>query len=394
MREAVVVDVVRTPFGRGRDGGALAGEHPVDLLALVLREAVQRTGIDPATVDDVIAGCVLQVGEQSGNVARSAALAAAFPDTVPGVTIDRKCGSAQQALHFAAQGIIAGAYDIVLACGVESMSTVPMRANRIGRDALGPRLHERFPQGLVNQGISAELIAARWRLSREELDGYALRSHQWAAEAERAGWLEERIVPVTRRDGRVVTRDEGIRPDTSAERLASLPPAFRDATLAQRYPEIGWVVTAGNASQITDGASATVVMAAEVAERLGLRPRAVLRGFSVVGSDPILMLTGVIPATQRLLARTGVSIADIDVFEVNEAFASVVLAWAAELNVPLDDVNVWGGAIAFGHPVGASGGRLLANLLDVLQVRGGRYGLLTMCESGGMANATLLERLG
>jgi acetyl-CoA acetyltransferase family protein len=394
MREAVIVDIVRTPFGRGRPNGALAGVHPVELLAGVLDAVVTRNGLDAGLVEDVIAGCVLQVGEQAGNIARNAALAAGFPVTLPGVTVDRKCGSSQQALHFAAQGVIAGAYDVVVAAGVESMSTVPMRANRIGRDALGPVLTARLAPGPVSQGISAELIAARWGLTRPDMDDVALTSHQRAIAAEDAGYLADQLLPVHRADdGRLVTADEGPRRDTSAAKLSELKPAFADEVAARRFPEIGWSVTAGNSSQVTDGASAALVMDRGTAERLGLRARAAVRAFSVVGDDPLLMLTGVIPATRRLLERAGLSAADVDTFEVNEAFASVVLAWAKELGVDLGRVNEWGGAIAVGHPVGASGLRLLANALGVLEHRQARLGAVVMCESGGMANATLLERL-
>jgi acetyl-CoA acyltransferase len=392
-RRAVVVDVVRSPFARGRDTGALVGVHPVDLLAGVLAALQERTGIDPGRIDDVIAGCVLPVGEQSGNVARHAVLAAGWPEEVPATTIDRKCGSAQQAVQFAAQAIVAGEQDVVVAAGVDMMSTVPMKANRLGRDELGPRLRGRYPDGMVRQGISAELIAARWGIGREECDSWSVRSHRRAAAAVEAGDLTHQIHAVTRPDGTVVDRDEGIRAESSMETLARLKPAFRDEAMAERYPEIRWVVTAGSSSQVSDGASAALVVSEDVAERWGLRPRAaVVRGV-VVGVDPVLMLHGVIPATERVLARTGLAIDDIDVAEVNEAFAPVVLAWLKETGADPERVNVHGGAIAFGHPVGASGGRLLATLLDGLEGRHGRYGLLTMCESGGMANATVLERL-
>jgi acetyl-CoA acetyltransferase family protein len=394
MREAVIVDVARTPFGRGRPGGALAGVHPVELLAGVLGAVVARNRLEACLVEDVIAGCVLQVGEQAGNIARNAALAAGFPATVPGVTIDRKCGSSQQALHFAAQGVIAGAYDIVIAAGVESMSTIPMRTNRMGRDALGPTLTSRLAPGPVSQGISAELIAARWGLARQGMDDLALASHLRAIAAEDAGYLAGQLAPVRRADGRVVTSDEGPRRDTSAAKLSALAPAFADEAIGRRFPEITWSVTAGNSSQVTDGASAALVMDRGTAGRLGLRARAVVRAFSVVGDDPLLMLTGVIPATRRLLERTGLTVADVDTFEVNEAFASVVLAWADELDVGLERVNEWGGAIAVGHPAGASGLRLLGNVLGVLEHREARLGAVVMCESGGMANATLFERLG
>ena len=391
-RRSVIVDIVRTPFGKGRPGGALSDQHPVDLLALTLAALLDRTGLDPALVDDVIAGCTLPVGEQSGNVARHALLAAGLPVSVPGVAIDRKCGSFQQAVHFAAQGVIAGAYDAVIACGVEMMSLVPMRANRLGKDDLGPRLRARYPDGLIRQGISAELIAARWNLSRDRLDEFALRSHRLASAAREQGRLGGHLIAVPRPGGGTVTDDEGIRPDTSAERLAALPPAFADQEMSRRFPEIGWRVTAGNSSPITDGAAAVLIMDADRADALGLRPRAAVAGFAVVGDDPVLMLTGIIPATRRLLERTGIRLDQIDLAEVNEAFSSVVLAWLAEFGYPAERLNVDGGAIAYGHPVGASGGRLLAACVDNLERKKGRYALMTMCESGGMANATLLER--
>ena len=388
MGRAFIVDVVRTPFAKGREGGALSAVHPVDLLARTLKGLVARTGVDPGAVDDVIAGCVIQVGEQAANIGRQAWLAAGFPETVPAVTIDRKCGSAQQAMDFAAQGVMAGAYDLAVACGVEMMSRVPMRSNRLGKDNLGPMLRRRYPAGLVHQGISAELIAARWALAREELDAYALRSHRRAAAAEDRGLFARDILPI---DG--ASTDEGIRRTTSAEKLAALEPAFVDAETAARFPEIGWVVTAGNASQVTDGASAMLIASEEAAQRLKRPPRAAITHFAVSGDDPLYMLTGIIPATEKLLARSGRTLADLDCFEVNEAFASVVLAWTKALGADLDRVNVNGGAIAFGHPVGASGGRLTANLIGSLEETGGRLGLQTMCESGGMANATLIERL-
>ena len=389
MRRALIVDVVRTPFAKGRADGALSAVHPVDLLAHTLKGLIARTGIDPGAVDDVITGCVIQVGEQAANIGRQAWLAAGFPETVPAVTIDRKCGSAQQAMDFAAQGVMAGAYDLVVASGVEMMSRVPMGSNRRGKDHLGPMLRRRYTEGLVHQGISAELIAARWGLARADLDAYALRSHRRAAAAEDRGVFARDILPI---DG--ASTDEGIRRTTSAEKLAALKPAFVDAGTAERFPEIGWVVTAGNSSQVSDGASALLIASEEAAQRLDLTPRAAITHFAVAGDDPVLMLTGIIPATEKLLARSGRTLDEIDRFEVNEAFASVVLAWAETLGADLDRLNVNGGAIAFGHPVGASGGRLTANLIGSLEESGGRLGLQTMCESGGMANATLIERLG
>ncbi|MEX2482747.1 MAG: thiolase family protein [Gammaproteobacteria bacterium] len=394
-RRAVIVDIVRSPFGRGRETGALAGLHPVDLYAHVISALVERTGIDPALIEDVITGCVIQVAEQSGNIGRQAALAAGLPESVPAVTLDRKCGSAQQAMDFAAQGVIAGAYDMVIAGGVEMMSLVPMRINRMGKDNEGERFHARYPEGLVRQGISAELIAARWGLDREALDRFSLRSHQRAG-ADRDGAARD-IVPVdvTGADGRTrtVSTDEGVRADSTLEKLLSLKAAFEDADLAKRFPEIHWSVTAGNASQVTDGASAMLIVEAQTAARLGLTPRAAVTHFAVAGDDPVMMLTAIIPATRKLLARAGLELAAIDAYEVNEAFASVPLAWAKELGADPERLNVFGGAIALGHPVGASGGRLVANLLRALEAGGGRRGLVTMCESGGMANATLIERL-
>lgn len=385
-RRAVIIDIVRSPFGRGRAGGALSHMHPVDLFAQVLRALVQRTGIDPALVEDVITGCVIQVGEQAANIGRQAVLAAGFPDTVPAITLDRKCGSAQQAMDFAAQGVIAGAYDMVIAGGVEMMSRIPMKSNRMGRDNEGPMLHARYPDGLVGQGISAELIAAKWGLTRGALDGFALRSHR-LADAARPRVAGD-IIPIGD-----VTEDEGIRPDTSLDKLAGLRAAYYDDAMAARFPQIDWRVTAGNASQVTDGAGAILIAEEQTARQLGLIPRAAITGFSVVGDDPVMMLTGPIPATRKLLTRTGLTIDQIDAFEVNEAFSSVVLAWAAETGADMNRVNTLGGAIALGHPVGASAVRLTANLLRTLEETGGRYGLQTMCESGGMANATLIERI-
>lgn len=386
-RRAVIVDIVRSPFGRGRPGGALSRLHPVDLYARILQALVRRTGIDPALIEDVITGCVLQAGEQAGNIGRQAVLAAGLPETLPAVTLNRKCGSAQQAMDFAAQGVIAGAYDVAIAGGVEMMSRVPMKFDRVGRDALGPMFRARYPAGLVNQGISAELIAAKWRISRAALDAFALRSHR-LADTSRA-LVAADIEPI---DG--VTDDEGIRPDTTLEQLAALRPAFLDPALAQRFPQIGWRVTAGNSSPITDGAGALLIAEECTAARLGLTPRAAITGFAVVGDDPVMMLTGPIAATHKLLARSGLTADAIDAFEVNEAFAAVVLAWQAELGAAPERVNALGGAIALGHPVGASGIRLTANLVRSLERDHGRLGVQTMCESGGMANATLIERLG
>ncbi|HEU4658183.1 MAG TPA: thiolase family protein [Capillimicrobium sp.] len=388
MREAVIVDAVRTPVGRGKAGkGALNPIHPVDLLAHSLRALVDRTGIDPERIDDVIGGCVDQVGEQAMNTTRYAVLAAGLPESVPATTVDRQCGSSQQALHFAAQGVMAGAYDAVIACGVESMSRVPMWSNvPPGADPFGPTVAARYPDGLVPQGISAELIAAKWELPRAELDRFALESHRRAAEATDEGRFADEVVPI---DG--VQVDESIRPTTTLEALAGLPPAFEDPAMAERFPQIDWRVTAGNSSPTNDGSAALLVTTPEVARELGLEPKVRVHSFAVAGDDPLLMLTGIIPATRKLLDRAGVDLGDIDLFEVNEAFASVVLAWQRETEVPLDKVNVNGGAIAIGHPLGASGARIATTLVNAMAQRGARYGLQTMCEAGGLANATLFE---
>ena len=389
MRRAVIIDVVRSPFGKGREGGLLASVHPADLYAQVLAELIHRTDVDPQLIEDVISGCVIQVGEQSGNVGRQAALAAGLPETAAAVTLDRKCGSAQQAMDFAAQGVIAGAYDAVIAGGVEMMSTVPMKANRMGKDNEGSMFHSRYPEGMIRQGISAELIAARWNLSREDLDKFSLRSHKRAASDVRR---VNDMVTIDR-PSRVDLKDESLRANTTIDKLASLAPAFIDELAYKRFPEISWSVTAGSSSPVSDGASAMLIMEEKLAVSLNLKPRAAISHFAVVGDDPIMMLTAVIPATQKLLKRAGLNLRDIDAYEVNEAFASVPLAWQKELDTDPEKLNVYGGAIALGHPVGASGGRLIANLLRVLEDSGGRYGLVTMCESGGMANATLIERL-
>jgi len=393
VRRALIVDAVRSPFGRGRPTGVLAPVHPVDLLATVFEALVIRTGFDPARIDDVMVGCAIPVGEQAGNIARHAALAAGLPESVPATTVDRKCGSSQQALQFASAVIAAGEADAVLVGGVDMMGTVPMKANRLGRDDLGPRLRARYPEGLGHQGIAAELIATRWKLGREECDAWSLRSHRRAAAARRNGFLARQIVPVARSDGSVVDADEGIRDDASLEGLAGLPPAFYSEEAAQRWPEIDWVVTAGSSSQVSDGASAALLVADDAADRLAVAPRAAVVAGAVVGADPILMLTAPIPATDKVLERAGLSLSAIDHFEVNEAFAPVVLAWLADTEADPERVNPYGGAIALGHPPGASGCRLAATVLDGLDDVNGRYGLVTMCESGGMANATVLERL-
>jgi len=396
MADAVIVDAVRTPLGKGKPTGALAGVHPVDLLAHPLAALVERTGLDPEVIDDVIAGTVTQVGEQSLNIARKGVLAAGYPERVPATTVDRQCGSSQQALHFAAQGVQAGAYDVVVAAGVESMSRVPMGASALGADTSGDGLRQRYPDGLVPQGIAAELIAARWGISRDDLDRFALSSQHKALAARDEGRFDAEIAPikVTRPDGSLtlVTADEGIRPST-LEGLAALRPAFQADWAEARFPQINWSITAGSSSQISDGAAAVLVTSAERAAELGLRPRARIHTTVVEGDDPLYMLTAVIPATRKLLAKAGVGIDDVDVFEVNEAFASVVLAWAKELGADLDRVNVNGGAIALGHPLGASGARLTTTLLNALEQRDARYGLQVMCEAGGLANAMLIERL-
>ncbi len=388
MGDALVVGAVRSAVGRR--GGALAGRHPADLLGEVLAALAGRADIDPAEIDDVIVGCVDQVGEQGVNVGRSAVLAAGFPDTVPATTIDRQCGSSQQAAHFAAQGVMAGAYDLVVAAGVESMTRVPMWANVPDRSAAyGTRMRARYDlgdDGFIEQGESGEIVADRWGLTREELDAFALRSHRRAAAARDAGRFDDEIVPlrVVRDDGEsVFAADEGIRDATTAEALAGLRPVFRaDGRL-----------TAGSSSQISDGAAALLIASEGAAARLGLRPRARFHSFAVAGVDPVEMLTGPIPATRRLLERSGVSLDEIGLVEVNEAFASIPLAWARELGADMDRVNVNGGAIALGHPLGATGARLMVSLVHEMERAGTRYGLQAMCEGGGMANATLLERI-
>lgn len=397
MNEAVIVDVVRTASGRGKPGGALSGVHPVDMLAEVLLALVDRNGIDPMVIDDVFAGCVSQAGEQSLNIGRNAVLAAGWPEQIPATSIDRQCGSSQQASHFAAQSILAGAQDVVIACGVESMSRVPMGTALIGCDPLGPRMATRYPQGLVNQGVSAELIAAKWGFSRAQLDDFSVQSHERAALAAASGAFDNEIVPVQVKaaDGSVVEHrlDETVRAGTTPEGLGGLKPSFATEELAARFPHITWQVTPGNSSPLTDGASAALIMSAERAKQLGLKPRARFHSFAVVGHDPLYMLTAPAPATLKVLARSGLSIDDIDAFEVNEAFAPVPLMWLAEFGASPDRLNPRGGAIALGHPLGASGTKLLATMVNHLEQTGGRYGLQTMCEGGGMANAMIIEML-
>jgi acetyl-CoA acetyltransferase family protein len=400
MREAVIVGAVRTPLGRR--GGKLKDSHPVDLLGDTLNELFARTGIDPALVDDNITGCVSQVGEQAINVGRNAWLGAGLPEHVPSTTVDRQCGSSQQAAHFAAQGVMAGAYDLVVASGVELMTRVPMGSSF----ANGPgfpftqRMFERYEGNLVPQGISAEIIAGRWDLTREQADELGYRSQMLAQQATKEGRFQREIFPIKlpgeNGSAEVFDTDEGLR-ETTLEKLGSLKPAFYDENLSAKFPEIRWIVTAGNSSQITDGASALLITTPEKAKELGLKPRARFHTFALAAADPVLMLTAVIPATEKALKRSGLKLDDIDLFEVNEAFANVVLAWKKDLNISDDTfekkVNVNGGAIALGHPLGASGARLMITLLHELERTGGRYGLQTMCEGGGMSNATIIERL-
>ncbi len=386
------MDAVRTPGGKRN--GKLRNWHPVDLASEALRAIASRNNLDPALVDDVIMGCVSQVGEQAFNVGRNAVLAAGWPESVPATTIDRQCGSSQQALHFAAQGVMSGAYDIVVAAGVEVMSRVAMGSS-IGKDSglpMGPRVHARYEPvgGLKNQGIGAEMIADQWGISRQDLDAFSAESHRRAAQATAEGRFEREIIPIYVRDengeptSELMTADEGIRPDSSVETLANLKPAYKE----------DGKVTAGNSSQITDGASAVLIMSEEKARELGYTPRAKFHTFALAGVDPVTMLTGPIPATTKVLERAGLTLDDIDLVEINEAFASVVLAWQKEHKADLSKVNVNGGAIALGHPLGASGAKLCATLLNELERTGGRYGLITMCEGGGLANATIIERLG
>ena len=394
MNNAVIVDAVRTPGGKRN--GKLRNWHAADLSAETLKALVERNDLDPGLVEDVIMGCVMQVGEQSLNVGRNAVLAAGYPESVPAITIDRQCGSSQQACHFGAQGVMAGAYDVVIAGGVEVMTRTPMGSSVVRELGFpfGPKVMGRYAErgGLVGQGEGAELIAEQWGISRDELDAFAVQSHQRAAQATAEGRFEREIIGVAVKDDdrndtdEMMLVDEGIRPDSSVESLANLKPAFR--------PENGRI-TAGNSSQITDGASAVLIMSEEKANQLGLTPRARFHAFAVAGSDPITMLTGPIPATRSVLEKAGLTLDDMDAIEINEAFASVVLAWQKEMGLEnLDRVNVNGGAIALGHPLGASGSKLMGTLLNELERTNGRYGLLTMCEGGGMANATIIERLG
>ncbi|TDC92987.1 thiolase family protein [Actinomadura sp. 7K507] len=396
MRSAVIVDAVRTAGGR-RDG-VLSGWHPADLSAETLKALIERTGIDPEMIEDVVMGCVTQVGDQSANIARNAVLAAGFPESVPGTTVDRQCGSSQQAVHFAAQGVMAGAYDVVVAAGVELMSTTKMMGAMLpGTFPVGPAATARYADrenygvtGLPHQGIGAELLADRHGLTRTDLDEFAVRSHELADRATQDGEFANEIIAVPehrkggeRSNSTLVNRDEGIRSGTTTEILAGLRPAFLEEGR----------VTAGNASQITDGAAAMLIMSQERAAEFGLRVRARLHSFAVAGSDPVVMLDAPAPATLKVLKRASLGIDDIDQFECNEAFASVTLAWQRETGAALTKVNPYGGAIALGHPLGASGIRLMTTLLNGIERTGGRYGLQTMCEGGGMANATIIEVL-
>jgi len=401
VREAVIVEAVRSPIGKRN--GSLKDTHPVDLLADVLRELIVRSGVDAEQVEDNITGCVSQAGEQTFNIGRNAWLAAGLPEVVPATTIDRQCGSSQQSIHFAAQGVMAGAYDLVVASGVENMTRVPMFSSTMGQNPFGTQLLARYEGKLVPQGISADLIATRWDITREESDDFAFRSHRKAAAATRAGHFKREMLPlkVTGPDGSQVLLDvdEGIRMEPDRARMATLPPAFQSPEYEAMFPgELHWTVTAGNSSQISDGAGAVLIASREKADQLGLTPRARFLSFALAGDSPILMLTAPIPATRAALGRAGLTLEDMDVVEINEAFASVVLAWQRELGVAdawLDEhVNPSGGAIAVGHPLGATGAKLMTTMLHELERTGGRYGLQTMCEGGGMANALVVERLG
>jgi acetyl-CoA acetyltransferase family protein len=385
MPNAVIVDVVRTPVGRRN--GRLSQWHAVDLAAAPLKALVERNDLDPALVEDVVMGCTMTVGEQAMNIGRNAVLAAGFPDTVPGTTVDRQCGSAQQAVHFAAQAVMSGAMDVVIGAGVESMSRVPIGSTTDPGpgEAYGPTVHARYD--FIHQGLSAEEIARRWGIGRDEMDAFALESHRRAARAHDEGRFAHEIVPLRSPgpDGEATLDvDEGVRRDTSLEKLAGLAPAFVEDGL----------VTAGTSSQISDGAAAVLVMSEERAGSLGLRPRARFHTFAVAANDPVIMLTAPIPATRLVLEKSKLRLDDMDAVEINEAFASVVLAWERELHPDMTRVNPNGGAIAIGHPTGCSGARLMATLLNELERTGGRYGLQTMCEGGGQANATIIERLG
>jgi acetyl-CoA acetyltransferase family protein len=396
MNSAVVVDVVRSPTGKGKAGGAFHELHAVDLLAQVIMALFERNDVDPATVDDVIVGCVSQAADQASTPGRGAWLAAGLPEHVPAVTIDRRCGSSQQSVHFAAQGIMAGAYDIVVAGGVESMSRVPLGTARMGMDPFGPFVQRRYAPGLIPQGVSAELIAAKWGISREEMDVFAARSQMRAAAARDRGAFGREIVPIefdANDAHHLVNTDESIRDTTTAEGLGKLKASFESEEFSARFPQISWGITAGNSSQLSDGASAALMMSEETAAHLGIQPIARIHSMAICGSDPIMMLTGPIPATEKVLKLSGVALSDIGHFEINEAFASVPLAWQQEFEIDDAKLNPNGGAIALGHPLGASGTRLLATMLHAMGESGVRYGLQVMCEGGGMANATLVENM-
>ncbi|MBB5915532.1 acetyl-CoA acetyltransferase family protein [Nocardia transvalensis] len=378
MREVVIAGAVRTAVGKRN--GALSGEHPADLSALVLNALAERTGVDPAVIDDVIWGCVSQVGDQSSNIGRYAVLAAGWPESIPGTTVNRACGSSQQALDFAAQAVLSGQQDVVVAGGVEVMSRVPLGAARASGQPYGPKALARYDDFSFNQGISAELIAEKWGFSRTQVDEYSALSHERAAAAQDAGAFTAQIVSVPTESG-AFTADEGIRRGTTAEKLSTLKPAFQD----------DGVIHAGNSSQISDGAAALLVTTPEKARELGLTPLVRYRAGAVAGSDPVLMLTGPIPATEKALGKAGLALADIGVFEVNEAFAPVPLAWLAETGADPALTNPLGGAIALGHPLGGSGAVLMTRMIHHMRDNGIRYGLQTMCEGGGTANATVVE---
>jgi acetyl-CoA acyltransferase len=389
-RSAVVVDAVRSPVARGKMGGALSDLHPVGLLSQTLGALMSRTGVNPEDVEDVLIGCVSQVGEQAGNPGRWAWLAAGLPESTPALTVDRRCGSGLQALQFAAQAVLSGAQEVVVAGGVEMMSRVPIESNRIGKDPFGPAA-DRYEPGLVGQGVAAELMAARWNLTRTDLDEYSARSHQRACEASENGHFDAEIEPVADPAGGVVETDSTLRPGTTVEGLSGLEPAFENAEVLDRFPEINWSVTAGNSSQLADGASALLVVSEEYANRHNLTPLARWVDGVVTAEDPILMLAAPIEATRRVLRRTGLELDSFSHYEVNEAFAPVPLAWAAEVGADIDRLNPRGGAIALGHPLGASGARLVTTALHA--TKPGERSLVTMCEAGGMANACIFERL-
>ncbi|HEY0318431.1 MAG TPA: thiolase family protein [Solirubrobacterales bacterium] len=393
LREAFILDAVRSPMGRGKEGGALSSVHPIDLLAQVIRALVERNDVDPGSVEDVIVGCVGLGGEQSATPGRVAWLGAGFPTHVPGVTIERKCGSSQQAADFGAMAVATGMYDLVVVGGIESMSRVPMGSQRMGKDRYGKGVNKRFAPGLVPQGVSAELVAHKWGIGREQLDEFSARSHKRAAAAAAAGAFDNEIVAIEVDGGETVSADQTIRPGTTPEILAGLKASFAAPEWEERFPDVAFQTTPGNSSQLSDGAAAMLIASEAGAAAAGLRPRARFRGSAVVGDDPIVMLSGPIPATRKVLGKTGFSVDDIDHFEVNEAFASVPLAWQKEIGAPSERLNPRGGAIALGHPLGASGARLMTTMLNALEQTGGTLGLQTMCEGEGMANATVIERL-